>query len=193
MRTALLTIAVLASVSAAACAETPNRPLNVATSPAGAAGDAAPRIGVPGAFAPGAQGLAGAPITAGSIRIDERILRACGNLPIAHFTFDSAAISGEAADMLGRLAACFVSGPLAGHAMRLVGHADPRGEVTYNLALGQQRAGSVALFLAQRGVAQDRVGTMSKGEFEATGYDEVGWAEDRRVEVFLADAGTLNE
>lgn len=125
--------------------------------------------------------------TAGSIQIDDRILKACGDLPTARFAFDSAAIEGDAANMLGALARCFVSGPLAGAKMNLVGHADPRGGVAYNIALGQQRAGSVATFLSQKGVAEQRMGTVSKGAFEATGTDENGWSLDRKVEVFLAD------
>ena len=125
--------------------------------------------------------------TAGSIQIDDRILKACGDLPRARFAFDSAAIEGDAANLLGALARCFVSGPLQGAKLNLVGHADPRGGVAYNIALGQQRAGSVATFLSQRGVAEQRMGTVSKGAFDAIGTDENGWALDRKVEVFLAD------
>ena len=125
--------------------------------------------------------------TAGSIQIDDRILKACGDLPTARFAFDSASIAGDAADLLGALARCFVTGPLAGAKLNLVGHADPRGGVAYNIALGQQRAGSVATFLSQKGVSEQRMGTVSKGAFDATGIDDSGWAMDRKVEVFLAD------
>jgi len=134
----------------------------------------------------GPRGDTGSP-TAGSIQIDNRILRACGNLPTAHFPFDSASIKGDAADLLGALASCFVTGPLVGARLNLVGHADPRGGVAYNIALGQQRAGSVASFLAQRGLSETRMGTLSKGAFEAAGTDENGWSLDRKVEVYLAD------
>lgn len=126
-------------------------------------------------------------VTSGSIQIDERILKACGNLPTAHFAFDSAAIEGTAAEALNALAKCFVSGPLSSASMRLVGHADPRGGVAYNIVLGQQRAGSVATFLSQHGVTENRMGTLSKGAFEASGTDEYGWALDRKVEVYLKD------
>ncbi len=125
--------------------------------------------------------------TAGSIQIDPRILKACGDLKVAQFAFDSASVSGEAVETLSALARCFVSGPLAGSKMTLVGHADPRGGVAYNIALGQQRAGSVATFLSQRGLSEERMGTLSKGAFEAAGTDEDGWAQDRKVEVFLAE------
>src|SRR5688572_26381814 len=59
--------------------------------------------------------------TSGSIHIDEKITKACGDLPTAHFAFDSAAIGPDAASVLDGLARCFVSGPLKGRSMRLVG------------------------------------------------------------------------
>lgn len=125
--------------------------------------------------------------SSGSIQIEDKILKACGNVPTARFAFDSAAIEGEAAKVLDALAVCFVAGPLKGKGMKLVGHADPRGETEYNLALGQKRAGSVAEYLAKKGLEPGRVATSSKGEFEATGTDEEGWARDRKVDVLLAE------
>lgn len=125
--------------------------------------------------------------TSGSVQIEDKIVQACGDLPTAHFAFDSANIQADAATALDALARCFISGPLKGRGMKLVGHADPRGETEYNLALGQQRAGSVANFLTKKGMEQAKVATSSKGEFEATGIDEAGWARDRKVEVLLAD------
>ena len=125
--------------------------------------------------------------TAGSVHVDERIVKACGDLPTPHFAFDSAAIAGPAADMLSRVARCFVDGPLKGRQIKLVGRADPRGTVMYNLALGQDRATSVAAFLESKGLPSGSITTMSKGEFEATGTDEEGWARDRRVDLLLAE------
>jgi len=124
--------------------------------------------------------------TSGSVHIEDKIINACGDIPTAHFAFDSAAIGPDAAISLDALARCFVSGPLKGRSMRLVGHADPRGETEYNVALGQRRAGSVASFLAGKGMERVKIQTLSKGAFEATGIDEEGWARDRKVEVFLA-------
>lgn len=123
----------------------------------------------------------------GSLHIDDRIIKACGDLPIARFAFDSASIEGDAATALRAVARCFDKGPLAGKSMKLVGHADARGGAGYNLALGQERASSVANFLEKSGLPAGRVSTMSKGAFEATGVDEEGWARDRKVEMFLAD------
>jgi peptidoglycan-associated lipoprotein len=125
--------------------------------------------------------------TAGSVHIDDRIIKACGDLPTPRFSFDSASITGDAATTLQAVARCFVDGPLKGKKAKLVGHADPRGPVDHNLVLGHERAQSVASFLAKNGLDGSRVTTMSKGEFAASGTDEEGWARDRRVEVLLAD------
>lgn len=125
--------------------------------------------------------------TSGSIQIDDKILKACGNIPTAHFAFDSSKLEADAAGALDALAKCFISGPLAGRSMLLTGHADPRGEVEYNMGLGQRRAGSVAGFIETRGLAKAHVSTTSRGAIDATGTDEEGWARDRKVNVTLVE------
>lgn len=127
------------------------------------------------------------PDTMSAVKIDDRILKACGDIPTARFSFDSAEISADAQNALDAVARCFISGPLKGKGLKLIGHADARGETEYNLGLGQKRAGSVGEFLAKKGLSSDRIATSSKGEFEAVGIDEDGWARDRKVEVLLGD------
>jgi peptidoglycan-associated lipoprotein len=124
---------------------------------------------------------------ASAVKIDDRIVSACGDLPSARFAFDSDDVGPDAANALDALARCFISGPLKGKGIKLVGHADPRGETEYNLALGQRRSGAVSDYLAKKGLEPGRISTSSKGEFEATGTDEDGWAKDRKVEILLAD------
>ena len=84
--------------------------------------------------------------TASNIHIAEEILRAC-NIPDAdaYFAFDSSHLTAFDAGPLDAVATCFSRGPLAGRAMRLVGHADPRGASEYNIMLGQSRADAVAI------------------------------------------------
>jgi peptidoglycan-associated lipoprotein len=123
----------------------------------------------------------------GSIIIDDKITQACGGLPSAHFPFDSTTLDFDAKFALEALARCFVSGPLKGRTMRLVGHADPRGETEYNVALGQRRAGSVGDYMVEKGMTRNHVETLSKGSLEAKGTDEQSWARDRKVEIFLAE------
>lgn len=122
-----------------------------------------------------------------AVQIDDKIIKACGDLPTAKFGFDSSEVTPEASNALDALARCFVSGPLKGKGMKLVGHADARGETEYNLALGQRRAGSVAGFLQKKGLEDARMESSSKGEFEATGTDDDGWARDRKVEILLKE------
>jgi peptidoglycan-associated lipoprotein len=121
-----------------------------------------------------------------NVGIDPRIREMC-NLPEPRFDFDSASLSPQARDVLDKLAACFVTGPGKGKGMKVVGHADPRGETEYNFALGQKRAGSVAGYITQKGVGDDRVESSSRGELDATGTDDAGYAKDRRVDILLAE------
>lgn len=125
--------------------------------------------------------------TSGSIRISDDIVRACGDLPLVRFAFDSATLEPAAERGFGALARCFTSGPLAGRSMRLVGHADPRGGEEYNLALGQRRAGSAARYLEEMGMTTAHLQTTSRGAIDASGTDEEGWARDRRVDISLAN------
>jgi peptidoglycan-associated lipoprotein len=125
--------------------------------------------------------------SSGSIHIDDKIMKLCGDIPNAHFAFDSNSITPDVANALDAVAKCFVSGPGKGKGLKLIGHADPRGETEYNFALGQKRAGSVADYMVKKGLEQARINSSSKGELEATGTDENGWAKDRKVEIFLAE------
>ncbi|AUX39531.1 ompA-family exported protein [Sorangium cellulosum] len=175
----LLVVSAPLAVLAAGCGSDPPPPANTA-------GDVAPPPPPAQTAAPAPKQDTAKP-TSGSIRIDDKILKACGDLPTARFAFDSTSIQGEAATALDALARCFVSGPLKGKGLKLIGHADPRGETEYNLALGQKRAGSVAEYLATKGLEQGRIATSSKGEFESSGTDEEGWARDRKVDILLAE------
>jgi len=125
--------------------------------------------------------------SSGSIHVEGRIMKACGDVPTAHFAFDSAKIQPDAGVVLDAIARCFVGGPLTGRGMKLIGHADPRGEHEYNFGLGQKRAGSVGAYLAVKGLDNSRQQVSSKGDTDAIGTDEAGWARDRKVDIFLAD------
>ena len=129
---------------------------------------------------------ANAPPSRGTIAISDEIRTAC-RIPAedAFFAFDSATLESSDLQPLDAVARCFSTGPLAGHSMRLVGHADPRGPSEYNMALGQRRADSVEGYIDRRGVQSARIATTSRGALDATGQDESGWAHDRRVDVQL--------
>lgn len=176
-RSILCAVPLVLVLCAAGCASEPKAPVRDASSQGTGAPQSAAVPARQDTFTP----------TSGSIHIEDRIMKACGDIPEAHFAFDSAKIEANAAVALDKLAHCFVSGPLQGHNMKLIGHADPRGETEYNFALGQRRAGSVEDYLAARGLAKARIATSSRGAQDATGTDEAGWARDRKVDVFLAD------
>jgi peptidoglycan-associated lipoprotein len=126
--------------------------------------------------------------TSGTLNISPDIRSACGiTEPEAFFSFNSSVVRRGDAPVLDKLATCFTTGPLAGRRMRLVGHADPRGEDSYNLALGERRATGVKNYLGKAGLGDNQSEVTSRGEMDATGTDEASWAKDRRVDVVLAD------
>jgi len=125
--------------------------------------------------------------TRGQINISDEIRKACGITDAdAYFDFDSANVQSGAREVLTKLAKCFTDGPLKGRKMNLVGHADPRGEEEYNMVLGGRRADNVKHFLVSVSLPDAQAATTSRGEMDATGSDDAGWAKDRRVDVVLA-------
>jgi peptidoglycan-associated lipoprotein len=124
--------------------------------------------------------------TASNVNISPEILRDC-DIPDAnaYFGFDSAHLTAFDHTPLDDLAMCFVHGPMSGHKLRLIGHADPRGPTDYNMTLGQSRADAVRSYLASQGLSGSKATTTSRGAMDATGHDETGWAHDRRVDVYL--------
>ena len=62
------------------------------------------------------------------------------------------------------------------------GHADERGTVEYNLALGERRATALSRALIAHGVDKSRIEVVSYGKEhpEATGHDEASWSKNRR-------------
>lgn len=107
------------------------------------------------------------------------------------FDFDKATIRQEARATLDRLAELIrASGE---GTIAVEGHTDSRGDDAYNQRLSEQRAEAVAAYLADKGVAEDRLQTRGFGESRpvaenegADGSDnEEGRQRNRRVEVIL--------
>ena len=67
------------------------------------------------------------------------------------------------------------------------GHADERGTREYNIALGARRATTVRNFLAQNGVAANRIRTISYGKERpvAVCNDISCWSQNRRAQTVL--------
>jgi peptidoglycan-associated lipoprotein len=77
--------------------------------------------------------------------------------------------------------------------LRIEGHADERGSVEYNLALGLRRAQAVKDFLANFGIDASRITVESYGEDrpQDRGVTEAAYALNRRAE-FVVTAGLGN-
>jgi peptidoglycan-associated lipoprotein len=67
----------------------------------------------------------------------------------------------------------------------LEGNGDERGSREYNIALGEQRAKSVAALMKAQGVSESQINVVSYGEEKpvAMGHDESSWELNRRVEL----------
>ncbi len=122
--------------------------------------------------------------------MSDEIARLCG-LPqqdsAASFDYDSNAIGDQDRAVLSALARCLSEGALKGRGVALTGRADPRGEPEYNMSLGESRADSVRRYMHDLGVQAERLRATSRGELDANGTDEAGWARDRRVDIDLAN------
>jgi peptidoglycan-associated lipoprotein len=101
------------------------------------------------------------------------------------FDFDQSVLLPEDRDILDQIAKCVTTGPLQGQHLHLIGRADPRGEIEYNMVLGGSRADSVRNYLIGLGVPGSNVTETSRGKLDATGTDEATWRLDRRVDVDL--------
>jgi peptidoglycan-associated lipoprotein len=102
------------------------------------------------------------------------------------FDFDRFELLPEDRDVLDQVGTCLTTGPLRGRTVQLVGRADPRGTEEYNLGLGTRRAESVLEYLQHLGVSPGQLSQTTRGALDATGTDEAGWREDRRVDLRLA-------
>jgi peptidoglycan-associated lipoprotein len=101
------------------------------------------------------------------------------NLQPVYFDFNESGLTTESTQAIDANAACMGK---VGRAVVLVGRSDPRGTEEYNMALSERRAQSVKDRLLRLGVDGGKLRTLPKGELEATGRDEAGWAQDRRVD-----------
>jgi outer membrane protein OmpA-like peptidoglycan-associated protein len=103
------------------------------------------------------------------------------------FDYDQSTLRARGENVLDDVAACLKDGPLKGEVVTLVGRADPRGTADYNQDLAASRAAAARNYLAQRGVPNEQMKLMARGESGAQGSGEEGWALDRRVDLELGD------
>ncbi len=103
----------------------------------------------------------------------------CAYEPV-YFDFNENVLSTEATTAIDRNAECVKK--QGNVSISLTGHSDPRGTEEYNLALSDRRAQAVRDRLSRIGANPASVRLVPKGELEASGTEESGWAKDRRVD-----------
>jgi peptidoglycan-associated lipoprotein len=105
------------------------------------------------------------------------------------FDFNRSEIRPDAREVLARKADVLNQFPEI--AIRIEGHADERGTVEYNLALGERRAQAAKDYLANAGIDPSRMATISYGE-ERPAVDESNesaWSQNRRDEFVITSGG----
>ena len=125
-----------------------------------------------------------------SLAVSADIAAACGlkvpSSPTPKFEYDQDELTEDDRAVLAQLATCLTTGALKGRSVLMIGRADPRGTEEYNLGLGSRRAHSVSQYLVRLGVGQAQLQVSTRGALDATGTDEAGWRQDRRVDIQLA-------
>jgi peptidoglycan-associated lipoprotein len=102
----------------------------------------------------------------------------CALEPV-YFDFNESVLTTEATAAIDRDTDCVKKNH---RSVTLTGRTDPRGTEEYNLALSDKRAQAVKSRMSQLGVSTD-MKINARGEMDATGKDEAGWAKDRRVDA----------
>ena len=102
---------------------------------------------------------------------------------VIYFMYDSSEVMPEYISVINAHANYLASNP--GKTVVLEGHADERGSPEYNIALGEQRAKSVAKLMQLQGASDGQLQTVSFGEEKPAvpGHDESAWQQNRRVEL----------
>jgi peptidoglycan-associated lipoprotein len=105
-------------------------------------------------------------------------------LKAVHFDFDKSAIRPEDVAVLDESAEWLKGNEVL---VLIEGHADERGTNEYNLALGERRAKAVREHLVNKGVAAERINTVSYGEERpaCTDKNETCWKQNRRAKTLI--------
>lgn len=100
-----------------------------------------------------------------------------------YFMLDSSQVQPEFVPVIAAHSRYLVFHPNQG--IVLEGNTDERGSREYNIALGDQRAKSVAGMMKAQGVADSQIAVVSYGEEKpvALEHDETSWELNRRVEI----------
>ena len=99
---------------------------------------------------------------------------------VLYFAYDKSDVNSEGRAKIRNLAQIINK---EGLNVRIEGHCDERGTREYNLALGENRAKTVAELLVINGVSSSKISTVSYGEEKpaASGSNENSWSQNRRA------------
>lgn len=126
-----------------------------------------------------------------TVRLSQEIMTMCrfpaGPSELPRFELDQSTLRGPSKNVLEDVANCLKDGPLQNRTITIVGRTDPRGTDQHNRQLGANRAEAARNYLLQRGVPEQKVLVISRGEEGAEGSNEDTWALDRRVDLVLGD------
>ena len=102
-----------------------------------------------------------------------------------HFDYNKSDIRGSERPILEGIAGYMKEKPQL--TIKVEGHCDDRGSNEYNLALGERRALSIRSYLANLGIAPERIYTISYGEEKplCTEQKETCWSKNRRWHFLL--------
>lgn len=102
---------------------------------------------------------------------------------VIYFDYDTSELRPEFLDIVAQHGRFLAQNPEG--RVRLEGHTDERGSREYNIALGEDRAKTVARMLQLQGVSSAQTRTVSYGEELPVddGHNSDAWAKNRRVNV----------
>src|SRR5690606_28188230 len=107
------------------------------------------------------------------------------------FDYDDSSIRSDAQDVLAQKVSVLRANPNV--ALMITGHADERGSIEYNLALGMRRAASVRDYLVGFGLDASRFSIETLGEDRPLdpGTTEAAYARNRRAEFTITRGGDI--
>lgn len=106
-----------------------------------------------------------------------------------HFGYDQATLTSEGEQKLMQKVAVMRANPDV--RIRIAGHADERGSIEYNRALGQRRAEAARNYMTNYGIPLSRINAVSFGEDRplVNASNEQAWAQNRRAEFTIMTGG----
>lgn len=98
------------------------------------------------------------------------------------FGFDSSSVSAAEGAKLDKQVEWLKDSQCSNVRIVVEGHCDARGTSEYNLGLGKRRADAVKAYLVSKGIAADRIETVSYGKERpaVVGNDAAAYAKNRR-------------